>query len=79
MTLEEVYKLFDVEVFPDLEVLAISNHDATSASEQSGGEVTNYSNITLRLRKEDVKEIKKLQVMFGEDSYTLALNKKANN
>lgn len=79
MTLEDIYSLYDVEVFPDLEVLAISNHDATSASEQSGGEVTNYSNITLRLRKEDVKEIKKLQVMFGEDSYTLALNKKANN
>ncbi|MCR5629259.1 hypothetical protein [Eubacterium sp.] len=79
MTLDDIYSLYDVEVFSDLEVLAISNHDASSASEQSGGEVTNYSNITLRLRKEDVKEIKKLQVMFGEDSYTLALNKKANN
>lgn len=79
MTLEDIYSLYDVEVFSDLEVLAISSHDASSASEQSGGEVTNYSNITLRLRKEDVKEIKKLQVMFGEDSYTLALNKKANN
>ena len=79
MTLEDIYSLYDVEVFSDLEVLAISNHQASSASEQTGGEVNEYSNITLRLSKDDVKEIKKLQVMFGEDSYTLALNKKANN
>lgn len=78
LTTKDFLKIVGIEKVPNLEVLKISDHTSDSASEESGGQVTNYANITLRVSKEQAELLKQIEISFGADSYTLALNRRAN-
>ena len=77
ITLKEFYDMVAVEKVKNLEVLKISDHSSSNASEESGSQLTTYTNITLRVPKEQADLLKQIETCWGPDSYTLVLNKKA--
>ncbi|SKA68996.1 hypothetical protein SAMN02745111_01719 [Eubacterium uniforme] len=69
MILDDILSVFDAEVIPDIEILAISNYFDTTGE---------YYNVTLRLKKDDEKAIEKLDAMFGLEDCALLLHNSEN-